>query len=149
MSGEDRGLADELALWLHDERTRAAGRSPLFWSPTGFPSRADWQPVTGTERLAVLISTACHRDNNVCLVSGEPGRDETRSVNVIGLVGRPHLGWALILKDPSGSGRDVSRAGSVGDGYASFSAYTAALIAETWVRHGVIIDGLQTKSRDG
>lgn len=121
------------------EETCADG--PLFWGPHGARRPADWVRVRNVEHLAVLVSTASRRDNNVCFVSGARG-PAPRRVNLIGLVSREVLGWAVVVHEPGLGARNVQRQDYPYDNYDSFSSLAAATIARTWVTVGRLPDGL-------
>lgn len=125
----------------------ASGKA-LFWAPHGWREPSDWIQVRSAEHLAVRISTACRSDNNVCFASSSRGTAE-RTATVIGLVGRDHLGWAVIIKSnhsPSWAGH-IHHAGYLEDHYESFSALTAAEITQSWVTEGRLPEALTFKLR--
>ena len=134
-------------VWLA-EQAQADSGVEIFWAPCHWSSADDWSRVRGAEHLAVLISTAVRSDNNVCFVSSARGR-VGRSVNVIGLISRPVLGWAVVLRDAGvpGWGGDVKHADYAHDNYESFGALGAAEIALAWVRTGRLPEGLTYTKR--
>lgn len=128
-------IGTEVERWLHTEAAGEAGAS-VFWAPCHWKVPSDWVPVRQVEQLAVLISTAICGDNNVCFVSGTRGR-AGRSVNVIGLIKRQPLVWAVLLRDAEDRRvRDVRRIGYRHSNYDGFGALAAAEICWSWVADG-------------
>lgn len=143
----ERTVGAQLERWLA-KQTLEEPEESVFWAPHGWRQPSDWVEVRGLEHLAVLISTAIHRDDNVCAVSGSRGR-VGRVVNVIGLITRQPLGWAVVISeagDPA-SAADVRRRGYPHDNYDSFSALTAAEISWSWVTAGEVPNGLDLRMR--
>lgn len=121
---------------------------PLFWAPHGWSQASDWRAIRSTEHLAVLISTACRSDNNVCFVSSARAKAR-RTANVIGLIARVPLGWAVVIE---ANGRepwagDVHHLDYPHDNYESFGALSAADIVRAWVTLGLLPDGLTHRVR--
>lgn len=146
---EDCSVAARLEVWLA-ERGRVEPEKTVFWAPHGWSQTSDWVTARGVEHLAVLISTAIRRDNNVCTVSGTQGRTG-RSANLIGLISRQPLGWAVVVEDaeePPWAG-DVQRRGYPHDNYDAFGALSAAEIGWAWVTLGRLPKGLEIKMRRG
>jgi hypothetical protein len=141
----DTWLAEELEPWLAEQGTRSNDEN-VFWAPCHWEEAADWIPMRGVEQLAVHVSTAIRSDSNVCFASGTRGR-AGRWTNLIGLVTRPTLGWAVIINNADRLTGDVRRIGYKSDNYDSFSALSAALISWAWVTEGRLPSGLTIRAR--
>lgn len=139
--------AGALELWL-DEMTRTLPGEDIFWAPHRRATASDWIRVRSVEHLAVLISTANRNDNNVCFV-GEAPSFEGRTANVIGLVTRPRLGWAVVANEsgPGRAGFDVQTIGYRYTNYESFGALAAAEIGWAWVSTGGLPSHLTGRRR--
>jgi hypothetical protein len=94
----------------------------------------------------VLTSTAIRADNNVCFVSGTRGM-EGRSTTVIGLVQRPTMGWAVLIKHGDHPIGEVRRTSYRANNYDSFGALSAAEISWVWVTSGRLPEGLTFRLR--
>jgi hypothetical protein len=106
--------------------------------------QADWVRARGVEHLAVLLSTADRRDDNVCFVRG--GADAAgRSGSFIGLVTRSVLGWAVRVEDGDGASGDVRTTTYEHDSYESFPALASAQVMWSWVTTGRLPDGLEVR----
>jgi hypothetical protein len=147
MSDPRTSPANDLDAWLAT-LCEPTLEEPLFWAPHGWSEASDWLRVRGTEHLAVLISTACRSDNNVCFASSARGKAQ-RTANLIGLVGRAHLGWTVVINDsgPESWAGDVHHLEYPHDSYESFSALSAAEIARAWVTVGLLPGGLTYRLR--
>jgi hypothetical protein len=141
----DAWLAEELEPWLA-EQSRPSTDATVFWAPCRPTRAAHWLPMRGVEQLAVHVSTAIRSDNNVCFASGTRGRPG-RSTNMIGLITRPTLGWAVIINNADRLSVDVRRIGYRYDNYDSFSALSAAQISWAWVTTGRLPSGLTIRVR--
>lgn len=121
---------------------------PLHWAPYGYTQASDWVRVRSAEHLAVLASRASRPDNNVCFVSSTPAIVK-RTVNLIGLVSRRPLAWAVVINDHCrGSwAADVHHPDYPHGNYEGFSALSAAQIAAAWVTTGVVPQGLTFRLR--
>ena len=147
MSDPRTSPANDLDAWLATT-CEPTVEAPLFWAPHGWSQESDWLRVRSTEHLAVLISTACRSDNNVCCASSARGQAK-RTANLIGLVSRDHLGWAVVINNdgPEPWAGDVHHLGYPHDNYESFSALSTAEIARAWVTLGLLPDGLTYRLR--
>jgi hypothetical protein len=141
----DAWFAEELEPWLA-EQSRPSIDATVFWAPCRWTRAAHWLPMRGVEQLAVHVSTAIRSDNNVCFASGNRGH-AGRSTNMIGLVTRPTLGWAVIINNANRLSGDVRRIGYKYDNYDSFSALSAAQISWAWVTTGRLPSGLTIRAR--
>lgn len=147
-TGDSYGVeifSDDVEDWLA-RQVDGGPESPLFWAPCHWRYSTDWLEVRSVEQLAVLISTAVRTDNNVCFVSATQGRDG-RSANVIGLVTRPVIGWAVVVIGSQGTSADVRRMGYRYNNYDSFGPLTAAEICAAWVMSGRLPAGLESRRR--
>ena len=138
-------FADELEAWLAEQSSPSNDES-VFWAPCHWKQGEDWIPMRGVEQLAVHVSTSIRSDNNVCFASGTRGR-AGRSTNMIGLVARPTLWWAVIINNHDRLSGDVRRIGYKYDNYDSFSALSAAQISWAWVTAGRLSSGLTIRAR--
>jgi hypothetical protein len=84
----------------------------------------------------------------VCFASSARGKAK-RTANLIGLVGRDHLGWAVVINNDGSESwaGDVHRLDYPHDNYESFSALSTAEIARAWVTLGLLPEGLTYRLR--
>ena len=138
-------FTEELEPWLAEQSSPSNDES-MFWAPCHWKQAQDWIPMRGVEQLAVHVSTAIRSDNNVCFASGTRGQ-AGRSTNMIGLVTRPTLGWAVIINNADRLSADVRRIGYKYGNYDSFSALSAAQISWAWATAGRLPPGLTIRAR--
>ena len=84
----------------------------------------------------------------MCFASSARGKAK-RTANLIGLVRRDHLGWAVVINDdgPEPWAGDVHHLDYPHDNYESFSALSTAEIARAWVTLGLLREGLTCRLR--
>jgi hypothetical protein len=136
-------LGNDPEFWLNELLKTRADES-LFWAPHRHATAADWVKVRGVEHLAVLTSTASGGRNNVCFASGTTGF-AGRTTNMIGLVQRPTLGWAVLIRSEGHPFGDVRRVGYAHDNYDAFGELSAAQISWAWVTSGDLPSGLTVR----